>query len=106
MLMLRRLNGKSWNGNSTPNTFKSATSSWERGGYGNVYLGTLLIRRHPGAVKVLRSDVDVGDSGFIQEVTTWRLFRHTNVLELTGACISVARPFMVSPVMENGDFFN
>ena len=53
---------------------------------------------------IIGSDPSAGDyCEFIKEATMMREFQHENVLTLYGVLIKENRPYVILPLMENGD---
>ncbi|KXS09719.1 kinase-like protein [Gonapodya prolifera JEL478] len=73
-----------------------------RGGYGEVYLGT-WDGKEVALKKVFRGDMGRDlYTAFAAEIEIWSGLKHENVLRLSGACLTTAFPFIVSPFMKYG----
>ncbi|KAI0234411.1 Hepatocyte growth factor receptor [Lamellibrachia satsuma] len=80
-----------------------------KGNFGEVHVGLLLdagnaAKSQPVAIKTIRDMGSVSSvSEFLEEATVMHSFDHPNVLPLLGVVIANDRPFVIMPLMQNGD---
>uniref|UniRef100_A0A1J3JLH2 non-specific serine/threonine protein kinase n=1 Tax=Noccaea caerulescens TaxID=107243 RepID=A0A1J3JLH2_NOCCA len=72
-----------------------------KGGFGEVYKGTLPLSRHI-AVKRLSHDAEQGMKQFVAEVVTMGNLQHRNLVPLLGYCRRKGELLLVSEYMPNG----
>ncbi|XP_023638599.1 putative L-type lectin-domain containing receptor kinase I.4 [Capsella rubella] len=72
-----------------------------KGGFGEVYKGTLPLSRHI-AVKRLSHDAEQGMKQFVAEVVTMGSLQHRNLVPLLGYCRRKGELLLVSEYMPNG----
>ncbi|XP_023638749.1 L-type lectin-domain containing receptor kinase I.3 isoform X1 [Capsella rubella] len=72
-----------------------------KGGFGEVYRGTLPLSRHI-AVKRLSHDAEQGMKQFVAEVVTMGSLQHRNLVPLLGYCRRKGELLLVSEFMPNG----
>ncbi|KAG2329907.1 hypothetical protein Bca4012_020566 [Brassica carinata] len=72
-----------------------------KGGFGNVYKGTLPLSRHI-AVKRLSHNAEQGMKQFVAEVVTMGSLQHRNLVPLLGYCRRKGELLLVSEYMPNG----
>ncbi|KAI9207409.1 kinase-like domain-containing protein [Polychytrium aggregatum] len=71
------------------------------GGFGSVY--TALYYGSEVAIKQLYGAYDENSiAEFRREIKIWHKLNHPNILILLGACDTVMKPFMISPLMRQG----
>lgn len=83
------------------NNFDAACKIGE-GGFGSVYLGTLLDGTHI-AVKQLSSKSTQGNREFVNEIGIISGLDHPNLVKLYGCCIEGSQLFLIYEYMENNN---
>eukprot|EP00842_Homolaphlyctis_polyrhiza_P002060 jgi/Hompol1/2855/HPOL_006196-RA len=78
-----------------------------QGTYGEVCIGRFVGNVKVAVKRLHASNISEDDKrDFVREVLIWKDLNHPNIQRMLGACLTVPRPFVISPYMRNGNIID